>query len=65
MKTVIIAEKPSVAANIAGVVQASKKDGYFEGEKYIVTYAFGHLMRLYDAKEYNEEWGNSIINRTL
>jgi len=43
MKTVIIAEKPSVAANIAGVVQASKKDGYFEGEKYIVTYAFGLL----------------------
>jgi len=63
MKTVIIAEKPSVAANIAGVVQASKKDGYFEGEKYIVTYAFGHLMRLYDAKEYNEEWGKWDVGK--
>ena len=57
--------KPLFHKSYTNAFTCSKKDGYFEGEKYIVTYAFGHLMRLYDAKEYNEEWGNSIINRTL
>ena len=56
MKAVIIAEKPSVAKNIADALNIkSRKDGYFEGENYIVTWAFGHLLQLYDAKDYDEK----------
>ena len=56
MKKVIIAEKPSVAKNIADVFGIkTRKDGYFEGDEYLVTWAFGHLLQLYDAKDYDEE----------
>jgi DNA topoisomerase-3 len=55
MKKVIIAEKPSVAKNIADAFGIKKrKDGYFEGDEYLVTWAFGHLLQLYDAKDYDE-----------
>lgn len=55
MKKVIIAEKPSVAKNIADAFKIkSRKDGYFEGEDYLITWAFGHLLQLYDAKDYDE-----------
>ena len=55
---VILAEKPSVARDIAAVVGAtSKKDGYFEGNGYAVTYAFGHLVTLAEPEEMNPEWG--------
>lgn len=55
MKKVIIAEKPSVAKNIADAFKIkTRKDGYFEGESYIITWAFGHLLQLYDAKDYDE-----------
>ncbi len=55
MKKVIIAEKPSVAKNIADAYKIKKRlDGYFEGENYIITWAFGHLLQLYDAKDYDE-----------
>lgn len=51
---VIIAEKPSVAKNIADALKIkTKKDGYFEGQGYIITWAFGHLMQLFDAKDYD------------
>lgn len=54
----IIAEKPSVAGNIAGVLGAkNKRDGYFEGNGYYVTYVFGHLFTLYDAKDYDPAYG--------
>lgn len=53
---VIIAEKPSVAKNIADALNIKvRKDGYFEGNDYIVTWAFGHLLQLYDAKDYDEK----------
>ena len=53
---VIIAEKPSVAKNIADALHIkTRKDGYFEGNGYIVTWAFGHLVQLYDAKDYDEK----------
>ncbi|MED0962354.1 DNA topoisomerase [Bacillus paramycoides] len=56
MKAVIIAEKPSVAKNIADALKIRKRnDGYYEGENYIVTWAFGHLLQLYDAKDYDEK----------
>lgn len=52
---VIIAEKPSVAKNIADALKIkTRQDGYFEGNGYIVTWAFGHLLQLYDVKDYDE-----------
>ncbi|MCU5110919.1 DNA topoisomerase [Bacillus wiedmannii] len=56
MKAVIIAEKPSVAKNIADALKIKKRnDGFYEGNNYIVTWAFGHLLQLYDAKDYDEK----------
>ncbi len=53
---VIIAEKPSVAKNIADALKIKKRaDGFFEGEDYLITWAFGHLLELYDAKDYDEK----------
>lgn len=50
---VIIAEKPSVARNIAAVLGATtKKDGYIEGNEYAVTWAFGHLVGLAMPEQY-------------
>jgi DNA topoisomerase-3 len=55
MKKVIIAEKPSVAKNIADAFNIrGRKDGYFEGDQYLITWAFGHLLQLYDARDYDE-----------
>ena len=55
MKKGIIAEKPSVAKNIADAYNIKiRKDGYFEGDDYLVTWAFGHLFQLFDAKDYDE-----------
>jgi DNA topoisomerase-3 len=51
--TLILAEKPSVAKNIADALKIkTKKDGYYAGENYYITWAFGHLVELYDAKDY-------------
>jgi DNA topoisomerase-3 len=49
----IIAEKPSLARNIcAGIGKMDKKDGYFIGGDYIVSWAFGHLFSLVDVESY-------------
>ncbi len=49
----IIAEKPSLARNIAGAIgKLTRKDGYLEGNGYIVTWAFGHLFSLCDIEDY-------------
>ncbi len=49
----IIAEKPSLARNIASAIGSlSKKRGYLEGEGYVVTWAFGHLFSLCDIEDY-------------
>jgi DNA topoisomerase III len=54
---VCIAEKPSVAKEIAGIIGAkSRKDGYFEGNGYQVTWTFGHLCTLKEPHEYQENW---------
>ena len=51
----IIAEKPSLARNIcAGIGKMQKKDGYFEGNGYLVSWALGHLFQLYDIEDYTE-----------
>lgn len=53
---VIIAEKPSVASNIASALNIrNRKDGYYEGIDYYITWAFGHLLELYDTKDYDEK----------
>lgn len=50
----IIAEKPSLARNIvSGIGKMNRKDGYFENENYLVTWAFGHLFTLYDIEDYD------------
>ena len=50
---VIIAEKPSLARNIAaGIGEMKRRDGYLEGQGYIITWAFGHLFSLCDIEAY-------------
>ena len=52
----ILAEKPSVAKTIASFLGAkTRHNGYFEGNGYIVTYAVGHLVSLYDMKDYDKD----------
>ncbi len=52
-----IAEKPSVAKEIAAILGASaRRNGYFEGNGYCVTWTFGHLCSLQEPNEYTEKW---------
>ncbi|HBH0641523.1 TPA: type IA DNA topoisomerase, partial [Clostridioides difficile] len=52
----VLAEKPSVAKTIASFLGAkTRQDGYFEGNDYIITYAVGHLVSLYDMKDYDKD----------
>ncbi len=54
---VCIAEKPSVAKEIADIVGAkSRHDGYYEGNGYQVTWTFGHLCTLKEPHEYTPQW---------
>ena len=55
--TVCVAEKPSVGQYIAKVLGANqRRDGYFEGNGYQVTWTFGHLCSLLDPQDYSEQW---------
>ncbi len=60
MKSLVIAEKPSVGRDIARVLKCSKNlNGALEGDKYIVTWGLGHLVTLADPEEYDvkyKEW---------
>ena len=57
MKTLVIAEKPSVGRDIAGVLQCTRSNqGALEGEKYIVTWALGHLVTLADPEGYDPKY---------
>lgn len=56
-KTVVLAEKPSVARDLARVLHCTKNGGgYFEGEKYVVTWALGHLVTLADPEDYDAKY---------
>lgn len=56
MSKLLLAEKPSVARNIAEALGCKvKKNGYIEGKEYIITWAFGHLLTLYDCKDYDSK----------
>ena len=53
----VIAEKPSVAMALASVIGArTRKDGYVEGNGYLVSWCVGHLVGLCDASEYDEKY---------
>lgn len=57
MKSLVLAEKPSVARDIARVLGCHKNiAGAIEGEKYIVTWALGHLVTLADPEEYDKDF---------
>jgi DNA topoisomerase-3 len=60
---VCIAEKPSVAREIATVLGANtKRDGYYEGNGYAVTYTFGHLCTLKEPNDYKPHWKSWDLN---
>ena len=57
MKSLVIAEKPSVARDIARVIGANQKNGgVLEGRQYVVTWALGHLVTLADPEEYDKKY---------
>ncbi|MDR1643214.1 MAG: DNA topoisomerase 3, partial [Clostridiales bacterium] len=65
MKTLVIAEKPSVGRDIARVLQCDKKgDGYLFNDSYIVSWAIGHLVTLCEPDDYNpnlKQWSLSTL----
>ena len=57
MKSLVIAEKPSVGRDIARVLHCSKPSGgALEGDQYVVTWALGHLVTLADPEEYDKKY---------
>ena len=57
MKSLVIAEKPSVARDIARVLHCTQKgNGILEGKEYVVTWALGHLVTLADPEEYDKQY---------
>ena len=56
-KTLVLAEKPSVARELARVLGCKKSgEGFLEGEQYIVTWALGHLVELAPPEDYDKAW---------
>lgn len=56
-KALVLAEKPSVGRDLARVLHCNKKgNGYYEGSKYIVTWALGHLVTLAEPEKYNDKY---------
>lgn len=56
-KSLVLAEKPSVGRDLARVLNCNKKgNGFFEGDKYIVTWALGHLVTLADPEAYGDKY---------
>ena len=57
MKKVVLAEKPSVAKEIARILKCNVKNGgYYKNETYVVTWALGHLVTLADPEVYTDKW---------
>ncbi len=56
-KILVLAEKPSVGRDIGRVLKCNKKgNGYLEGDKYIVTWALGHLVTIADPEDYDKKY---------
>ena len=63
MYHLVVTEKPSVAQSIAAVIGArQRKDGYLEGNGYLVSWCIGHLVELADPTAYGnfEKWRNKF-----
>ena len=57
MKSLVLAEKPSVARDIARVLKCGKSlNGAMEGQEYIVTWGLGHLVTLADPEDYHPRY---------
>ncbi len=57
MKSIILAEKPSVGRDLSRVLNCNRRgNGFYEGKEYIVTWALGHLVTLAEPKDYNPKW---------
>ncbi len=57
MKTLVLAEKPSVGRDIARVLHCGQKsDGFLEGKDYVVTWGLGHLIELQDPEGYDKKY---------
>lgn len=57
MKSLIIAEKPSVAKELAKILKGcTKNKNYYENNRYIITSLFGHLLELYKMEDYNKDY---------
>lgn len=58
MKTLVVAEKPSMGRTIAAVIEPKGKNykTYIEGEKYIISWAVGHLLELADPEKYDKKY---------
>ncbi len=57
MKTLILTEKPSVSRDFAKALGArTQRDGYLEGKGYIITWALGHLVELFEPQDYDPKW---------
>lgn len=62
MRTLVISEKPSVAISISKVLGATKKkDGYYEGNGYIVSWCIGHLIQMSNPERYDEKYAKWSI----
>src|SRR6056297_148969 len=55
-KSLVLAEKPSVGKEIARVLKCNNRNGWYENEKYVVTWALGHLVTLADPELYNKKY---------
>ena len=63
-KTLVLAEKPSVARELARVLGCKKSgEGFLKGERYIVTWALGHLVELAPPEDYDKAWAKWDIDR--
>ena len=57
MKTLILTEKPSVARDFAKALNVNgKRDGYLESDNYVLTWAVGHLVELFEPEAYDAKW---------
>ena len=56
-KSLVLAEKPSVARDIAKVLNCNKQgNGFLEGPQYVVTWALGHLVTLAEPEHYDQKY---------
>ena len=57
MKSLVLAEKPSVGKELARILQCPKKSrGYFEGAQFVVTWSLGHLVELAEPGDYDKKF---------